>query len=69
MQNLSSKAERVQTGRRLSVKVAGNVDAVRDSVGRSPKKSIRRRSQECLRRKGGHLEHILKRRENLDHMD
>lgn len=44
--NLNTKAEKTQNGRHLSVRVARNVDAVRDSVGRSPKKSIRRRSQE-----------------------
>ena len=43
---LSSKAEGVRTGRHLSARVAENVDAVRDSFGRSPTKSIRRRSQE-----------------------
>ena len=33
-------------GRRVSTRTERNIDAVRDSVGRNPKKSIRRRSQE-----------------------
>ena len=43
---LSVKSEGVATWRHLGVGVAGNVDAVPASVSRSPKKSIRRRSQE-----------------------
>ena len=46
VQKLSSKAGEVRSGPHLRARTAENVAAVRDSVGRSPKKSIRRRSQE-----------------------
>ena len=45
---LSAKSEKVTTGRHLSVRFPGNVDAVRTSVCRSPQKSIERRSREHL---------------------
>ena len=42
----SKKTENPSSGRKLSARSAGNVQASRVSVGRSPKKSIRRRSTE-----------------------
>ena len=60
MQNINSKSlGDTYSGRRVSARTERNIDAVRDSVGRSPKKSIRRRSQEL----GIHREyvrHVLK---------
>ncbi|KAK7112966.1 hypothetical protein V1264_012336 [Littorina saxatilis] len=44
--NINKKAETPKSGRKLTVRSPDSVNAVRDSVGRSPKKSIRRRSQE-----------------------
>ena len=44
--NLNKKAETSTYGRKLTARTPDNVNAVRDSVGRCPKKSIRRRSQE-----------------------
>jgi len=44
--NLNKNAETLSSGRKLTARSPDNVNAVRDSVGRSPKKSIRRRSQE-----------------------
>ena len=45
---LSTRNEKVTTGRHLSVSVPGNADAVHTSVGRNPRKSIQRRSQEYV---------------------
>ena len=42
----SKKLENPSSGRKLSARSADNVEASRVSVGRSPKKSIRRRSSE-----------------------
>ena len=45
-QNLNLKSLRdTHSGRTVSGRTQRNIDAVRDSVGRSPKKSLRRRSQ------------------------
>ena len=47
VQNLNSTSLRdTYSGRRVSARTERNIDAVRDSVGWSPKKSLRRRSQE-----------------------
>ena len=47
MQNFNSKGlGDTYSVRRVSARTERNIDAVRDSVGRSPKKSIRRCSQE-----------------------
>ena len=47
VQNLNSKGLRdTYSGRSASARTERNIDAVQDSVGRSPKKSLRRRSQE-----------------------
>ena len=46
LNNLNKKGETPRSGRKLTARSPDHVDAVRDSVGRSPKKSIRRRSQE-----------------------
>ena len=47
VQNFNSKGlGDTYSGRRMSARTERNIDAVWDSVGRSPKKSIRRRSQE-----------------------
>ena len=47
MQNFNSKGlGDTYSGWRVSARTERSIDAVRDSVGRSPKKSIRRRSQE-----------------------
>ena len=47
VQNLNSKGLRdTYCSRRVSARPERNIDAVRDSVGRSPKNSLRRRSQE-----------------------
>ena len=46
-QNLNSKGPRgINSGQRVSARTERNIDDVRDSVARSPKKSLRRRSQE-----------------------
>ena len=46
MENLNSKGVRdTYSGRPASTRTQRNIDAVRDSVGRTPKKSLRRRSQ------------------------
>ena len=46
VQNLNSKGLRdTYSGRTVSARTQRNIDAVRDSVSRSPKKSLRRRSQ------------------------
>ena len=45
---LTARSEKVITRRHLGVRVRENVDAVRTSVGRSPRKSTQRRSQECI---------------------
>lgn len=64
LNKLSKKAEQSTSGRKLTARCPENVDAVRDSVGRSPKKSIRRRSQEMgLSRASVHR--ILKKDLNL----
>ena len=42
--NLSKMAENHRSGRKLPARCPDNVDTARDSVGRSPKKSLRRRS-------------------------
>ena len=44
--NFKKKAENLRSGRKLIARCPVNVDVVRDSVGRRPKKSLRRRSQE-----------------------
>ena len=47
LHNLNSKGLRdTYSSRRVSVRTERNIDAVQDSVGRSPKKCLRRRSQE-----------------------
>ena len=38
--NPNKKAENHRSGRKLTTRCTDNVDAVRDSVGRSPKKSL-----------------------------
>lgn len=43
--NLDKKSEAPRSSRKPTVRSADNVNAVRDSVARSPKKSIRRRSK------------------------
>ena len=45
LNNLNKKAENPRSGRKFTAKCPENVDAVRDSVGKSPKKSLRRHSQ------------------------
>ena len=46
MQNLNSKGARdTYSGRPASARIQRNIDAVQDSAGRSPKKSLGRRSQ------------------------
>ena len=42
----TKKGQKSTSGRKLTARSPENVDAVRDSVWRSPKKSLRRRSQE-----------------------
>ena len=42
----TKKGQKSTSGRKLTARFPENVDAVRDSVGRSPKKSLRRCSQE-----------------------
>ena len=44
--NLNKKSENLRSGRKLMSRRPDNVDAVRDSVGRSLKKSLWRHSQE-----------------------
>ena len=44
--NLNKMVENPRSDWKLTAKCPDNVDAVRDSVGRNPKKSFRRRSQE-----------------------
>ena len=44
--NLTKKTENPRSGRKVTAGCPDNMDEVRDSVGRSPKKSIQRRSQE-----------------------
>ena len=44
--NLNKKAENPRSCSKLTARCPDNVDAVRDSVGRSPKKFLLRRSQE-----------------------
>ena len=44
--NLNKKAENLRSSRKLTARCHDNVDAVRDSVGRSPKKFLQRSSQE-----------------------
>ena len=47
LQNLNSKGiTDTYSGRKVSARTVRNIDAVRNSVGHSPKKSLRRRSQE-----------------------
>ena len=46
LNNLKKKAENLRFGRNLTARNPDNVDAVRDSIRRSPKKFHRRRSQE-----------------------
>ena len=45
---LSARSEKVTTERDLSFRVPENDDAVRSSIDRSPRKSLRRRSHERL---------------------
>ena len=40
MNNLNKKAEHPRSGKKLTARYPDNVDAVKDSVGRSPKKSL-----------------------------
>ena len=48
------------SGRKLTARFPENVDAVRHLVGRSLKKSIRkRRLQVCKQHKSGYLQHVL----------
>ena len=58
--NLNIKAENPTSGRKLTARCPDNVDAVRDSVGRGLKKSLRRRSQE-LGLSRASLQRILKK--------
>ena len=44
--NLDKKAENLRSGRKLTTRCPDYVDKVRDSVGKSPKNSLRQRSQE-----------------------
>ena len=44
--NLNKKVENPKSDRKLTARYLDHVDAVRDCVGRSPKKSLRRCSQE-----------------------
>ena len=44
--NLNKKVEHSRSGKKLTARCPDSVDTVRDSVGRSPKKSPRRRFQE-----------------------
>ena len=44
--NLNKKAENPRSGRKLTARCSDNMNVVRDSVGRSPKKSLRRCFQE-----------------------
>ena len=46
LNNLNKKGETPRSGRKLTARFPDNMDAMRDSVGRSQKKSIRRHSQE-----------------------
>ena len=49
--NLKSKAENSRSCRKLMARCPDNVDMVRDSIEKNPKKSLQRRSQElCLSR-------------------
>ena len=43
---VSKKAETPRSGRKLSARALVNLNAVRESVGKSPKKSLRRFSRE-----------------------
>ena len=54
--NLKKKAVNPRSGWKLSARGNDNVDAVRDSVGRSPKKSLGKRSQKLG------LSHVLLQR-------
>ena len=44
--SINKKAAAPTSGREMTARTPGNIEAVRTSVSRSPKKSIRRRSQE-----------------------
>ena len=44
--SINKKAAAPTSGRKMTARTPGNIEAVRTSVSRSPKKSIRRRSQE-----------------------
>ena len=44
--SINKKAAALTSGMKMTAKTPGNIEAVRTSVGRSPKKSIRRRLQE-----------------------
>ena len=57
--NLNKKSENPKSGRKLTARCPDNVDAVRDSVGRNLKKSLRRRCQE-LGLSRASLQRILK---------
>ena len=57
---LNKKAENPRSVRKLTARCPENVDAVRDSVGRSPKKSLRRCSEE-LGLSCASLQRILKK--------
>ena len=44
--SINKKAAAPTSGRKMTARTPGNIEAARTSVGRSPKKSIRRRSQD-----------------------
>ena len=48
MLTVSARSAKVTTGRHLSVRVPRDVDAVRTSIGRSPRKTTRRCSQDGM---------------------
>ena len=56
--SINKKAAAPTSGRKMTARTSGNIKAVRTSVGQSPKKSIRRRSQE-LRISPAFLQRIL----------
>ena len=60
LNNFNKKAKNPISGRKLTARCPDNVDAVRDSVGKSLKKSLQRRSQE-LGLSPASLQKILKK--------
>ena len=58
--NLNKKIENTRSGKKLTAKCSDSVDAVRDSVEKNLKKTLRRRSQE-LRLSRASLQRILKK--------